>query len=226
MMSTHTLTKTQPSVEGERRIPAVSANLLPVEIVEERRGRRARRVALGCLVVIAMLTTAWYGQARFETSVARESLRFTEDETQRVVRQQRDFVDLVANRAETQAIESRLSGLLANDLQWSRLLFSIRLQAPRGVRVTGVVGSLSDDDAATEAAAARTAGAVVGKLTVTGVGSGQGVVATYVDRLGGISGLGNPLLNSATVVDNQVQFSVLLDIDTSALGGRFTSEVK
>jgi Tfp pilus assembly protein PilN len=226
MMSSQTLTKTQPSVEGERRIPAVSANLLPVEIVEQRRGRRARRVALGSLIVIAILTAAWYGQARFETSVAQESLRFTEDDTQRVVRQQRDFADLVATRAETQAIESRLSGLLASDLQWSRLLFSIRLQAPRGVRVTGVVGSLSDDNASTEAAAARTAGAVIGKLTVTGVGSSQGVVATYVDRLGGISGLGNPLLNSATVVDNQVLFSVLLDINTSALGGRFTSEVK
>jgi hypothetical protein len=226
MMSTHTLSKAQPSIEGERRIPAVEANLLPIEIVEERRGRRARRVALGALVVILVLTTAWYGQARFETSVAQESLRFTEDDTQRVVRQQRDFADLVATRSETQAIESRLSGLLASDLQWSRLLFSIRLQAPRGVGVTGVVGALSDDTAATEAAAARTAGAVIGKLTVTGVGASQTLVATYVDRLGSIAGLSNPLLNSATVVDGQVIFSVLLDINTSALGGRYTSEVK
>jgi hypothetical protein len=226
MMSTQTLTKTQPSVEGERRIPAVAANLLPVEIVEQRRGRRARRVALGSLVVIAILTTAWYGQARFQTAVVQESLRYTEDDTQRVVRQQRDFADLVATRAESQAIEGRLSGLLASDLQWSRLLFAIRLHAPRGVVVTGVVGALSDDTAAVEAAAARTAGAVIGKLTVNGVGASQGVVATYVDRLGGIAGLGNPLLNSATVVENQVVFSVLLEINTSALGGRFTSEVK
>ena len=226
MMSTQTLTKTPPSIEGERRIPAVAANLLPVEIVEQRRGRRARRVALIALVVITVLTTAWYGQARFETSLVQESLRITEDDTQRVVRQQRDFADLVATRAETQAIESRLSGLLARDLQWSRLLFSIRVQAPSGVSVTGVVGALNDDTAATEAAAARTAGAIIGKLTVTGVGASQGVVATFVDRLGTIPGLANPLLNSATVVDNQVMFSVLLDINTSALGGRFTSEVK
>jgi hypothetical protein len=226
MMSSQTLSKTQPSVEGELRIPAVEANLLPVEIVEERRGRRARRVAIASLVVIVVLTTAWYGQAKFETSVADDSVRLAEDDAQRVVRQQRDFADLVATRAESQGIESRLSGLLAGDLQWSRLLFSIRLQAPNGVRPNGVVGSLSDDTAAVEAIQARTAGAVVGKLTVSGSGTSRAAVATYVDRLGRISGLANPLLSSATETEGLVQFAVQLDITTAALGGRHTSEVK
>jgi hypothetical protein len=226
MMSSQTLSKTQPSVEGELRIPAVEANLLPVEIVEERRGRRARRVAIASLVVIVVLTTAWYGQAKFETSVADDSVRLAEDDAQRVVRQQRDFADLVATRAESQGIESRLSGLLAGDLQWSRLLFSIRLQAPNGVRPNGVVGSLSDDTAAVEAIQARTAGTVVGKLTVSGSGTSRAAVATYVDRLGRISGLANPLLSSATETEGLVQFAVQLDITTAALGGRHTSEVK
>jgi Tfp pilus assembly protein PilN len=223
-MSTPTLSRTQPSIEGELRIPAVEANLLPVEIVEARRGRRARRVAIGSLIVITILTTAWYGQARFETSVAQESLRYTEDDTQRVVRQQRDFADLVATRAETKAIETRLSGLLAADVQWSRLLFSIRLQAPSGVSMTGVVGTIGDDTAAVEAIQARTPGAVIGKLTVSGAGASRAAVATYVDRLGRIAGLGNPLLTNATETEGRVQFSVQLDLTTAALGGRHTSE--
>jgi Tfp pilus assembly protein PilN len=224
MMSTHTLTTTQPSIEGELRIPAVEANLLPVEIVEERRGRRARRIALGALVVVAVLTTAWYGQTRFETSVAQDSLRLAEDDTQRVVRQQREFADLVATRAETQAMESQLSGLLADDLQWSRLLFSIRLQAPSGVRATSVVGALTDDAAAAAASPPPGADAAIGKLTVSGTGRSRAAVATYVDRLGRIAGLANPLLNSATETEGQIQFSVQLDITKAALGGRHTTE--
>jgi hypothetical protein len=226
MMSSSTLSRAQPSVEGELRIPAIEANLLPVEIVEQRRGRRARRIALALLIVVTVLTTAWYGQARIQTSVAQTSLRQAEDDAQRVVRQQRDFADLLATRAESQAIQTRLSGLLAADLQWSRLLLSIRLEAPSGMGVTGVVGSLNDDTAAVEAIQARTAGAVIGKLTVSGTGTSRAAVATYVDRLGRISGLANPLLSSTTETEGRLQFAVQLDITTAALGGRHTSEVK
>jgi Tfp pilus assembly protein PilN len=226
MMSTPTLSRTQPSVEGELRIPAVEANLLPVEIVEERRGRRAKRIAVAALVVITILTTAWYGQARFQTSAAEDGLRLAEDAAQRVVRQQRDFADLVETQAESKGIESRLSGLLAADLQWSRLLLSIRLQAPSGVSVKAVVGSLSDDPAAVGAIQTRPPGAVIGKLTVSGTGGSRAAVATYVDRLGRITGLANPLLNSTTETEGQLQFAVQLDITTAALGGRHTSEAK
>ena len=223
-MATSTLTKTAPSVEGPLRIPAIEANLLPVEIVEARRGRLARRLVVTCLVVFTVLITAWYGQARYKTSVAAGTLQSAEDDAQRVLRQQREFSDLVATRAESQAIDARLSGLLAADLQWSRLLFSLRMQVPRGVRVTGAVGALNDDPAALAAAEARTEGAVVGRLTVTGSGEDRAAVATYLDRLGKITGLANPLLNSATVAQGAVQFSVQLDITTAALGGRFTTE--
>jgi Tfp pilus assembly protein PilN len=225
-MTTPTLTKTAPSIEGELRIPAVEANLLPVEIVEARRGRLARRVVVTALVLVTILTTAWYGQARYQTSVTQETLRLTEEDAQRVQEQQQDFPDLIATRAESQAIQTRLSGLLAGDLQWSRLLFSIRVQAPDGIRVTGVVGALHDDTAATEAAAARTPDAVIGRLTVTGISGDRAALAAFVDRLGRIEGLTNPLLNSATIVEGSTQFSVQLDITTKALASRFITEDK
>jgi Tfp pilus assembly protein PilN len=226
MMATPTLTKTPPSIEGALRIPPVEANLLPVEIVEARRGRVARRIVVTALVALFLVITGWYGQARYRTSTVADSLQRVEDDAQRVQRQQRDFADLLATRAESQAIETRLSGLVAGDLSWSRLLFSLRTEAPSGVKVTSVVGALFDDAASVEAIATRKEGAAIGKLTVSGTASTKAALATYVDRLGRVAGLTNPLLTSATEVASVVQFSVQLDITTAALGGRHTSEAK
>jgi hypothetical protein len=223
MMATSTITRTEPSIEGEYRIPAVEANLLPVEIVEGRRGRLARRVVISALVFLVLLTTAWYGQARYQTSGAEAAVRFAENDTQRVVEKQRAFNDLVATRAETQAINTRLSGVLAADLNWGRLLFAVRMGAPKGVSVTSIVGALNDEPAAAALAAARTPGATIGRLTVSGTGGDKASVASFVDQLAKVPGLGNPLLTSATNVSGSVLFAVQLDITTQALGGRYTT---
>jgi len=223
-MATSTITKNQPSVDGELRIPRVEANLLPIEVIERRRGRLARRIVITGLIAVTVLTAGWYAVARFQAVSEADAVRYAEDDAQRVVRQQREYGDLVATRAESQAIAARLSGLLAGDLPWAKMLYSIRTNAPAGVTVTGIVGSLNDDPASLEATAARTKGATIGRLTVSGTGTDQTAVAAYTDRLAGIPGLANPLVTSATVVAGVVQFSVQLDITTAALGGRYTPE--
>jgi Tfp pilus assembly protein PilN len=235
---TTTLTSPEPAASAQpavRMLP--TANLLPVEVVENRRTRKVRRAVLVALGVFVLLLAGWYGYAKYQTSIARSDLTSVEDDVQRLLRQQNDFKEVVTAQAESRAIRTQLSALLADDLQWSRLLRSLQAAAPRGVQVTGVSGVITTRAADGAPAAAAPGGATggqteqlpstsgekaVGTLTVTGSGTSKVTVAAYVDALGKVSGLGNPLFGGANLQDGMLQFSVRLDITASALSGRYT----
>jgi hypothetical protein len=59
---------------------------------------------------------------------------------------------------------------------------------------------------------------------VTGSAPSKAVVAACVDALDKIGGLGNPLLDGASVEDGIVQFTVRLEITSSALSGRYQAK--
>ena len=218
MTTTKTPARPDPSANGALRILPISADLLPSEILDNRRGRKVRRIVLIALAGLVVAIAAWYGEARYQSWVAGTAVVTAEENALQAQRQQRDFAELVATRAESQAINTQLGGLLATDLRWSELLSSLRAAAPPGVEVTSAVGTLVEagaepaDGATTEA---------VGKLTVTGTGTTKAGVAAYVDALAGVTGLGNPLLNSVTDQEGELQFTAQFEITTSALGGRY-----
>lgn len=223
------------SAERAPRPLPIAANLLPVEIVESRRGRKVKRIVLCALVGFVALLAAWYALASYQTSTARSSLRGVQDDAQRLVAQQHAFDEVVGIQAESRAISTALSFLLANDLQWSRLLSSLQKAAPKDVRLTSVSGALRSSTTTSSgaggngssAAAAQLPGTSgeesIGTLTITGSGNSKATVAAYVDALGKVPGLGNPLLGDATLQNGALQFTVRVDITASALGGRYAA---
>lgn len=228
------ITQPDPAASTERalRLLPITANLLPVEVVESRRGRRVRRIVLSALAAFVAVLGGWYGLARYETSTARTELAAAEDAAQGLLRQQRAFAEVVGVQAQSEVVEAQLAALFADDLQWSRLLASVQRAAPGGIQVTGITGALDADDEAA-AASSGTAATVlpntsgselIGTVTVTGRGSTKAAVAAYVDALGRVRGLGNPLLNDATVQDGALQFTIRLDLTEAALGGRYTAD--
>jgi len=237
---TTTLTSPDPAAAAESplRILRIAANLLPVEVVETRRSRKVRRIVLAALVVFVVALAGWYGSASHQTSAARSDLTKVEDDVQRLLRQQNAFTEVVATQAESLAVTTQLSALLADDLQWSRLLRSLQAAAPTDVRVTAVSGTLTPRaaDGAAAGAGATAGGQAesqlpstsgeksIGALVVTGSGASQVTVAAFVDALGKVSGVGNPLFSGANLQDGALNFSVRLDITASALSGRYTAK--
>ncbi len=227
-----TLKPPMPAASAGRapRVPPTAANLLPVEIIESRRLRKVRRIVLSALVAFALLLGAWFGQARYQTSEARQSLSVAQSDVQRLTRQQQAFATVVAVQAESQAIRKQLAVLLANDLRWARLFSSLRKAAPADVRITAAYGSLASGATGAAsgggAAVPQLPGAsgekLIGTFTVTGSGATKPAVAAYVDALETVPGLANPLLGDANEQDGAVQFTVQLDITNAALGGRYT----
>jgi Tfp pilus assembly protein PilN len=210
------------------RVPAIAANLLPIEIVDSRRERKVRRVVLAALAAFVAVLVAWYGLMSYQTAAARTTLTNAEADSQSVLRQQRAFADVVSVQAESGAITSQLAALLATDLQWPRVLAAVAQAAPAGVVLTDVSGALAST---TDAAAGVTVIQLpntsgerpVGTLTVAGLASSAPAVAAYVDALAKIKGLGNPLLGDVTLKEGKLKFTVQLDLTSGALGGRYSA---
>ncbi|TML33534.1 MAG: PilN domain-containing protein [Actinobacteria bacterium] len=228
---TATVTSANSGLDRTLRIPPISANLLPLEILEARRSRTVRRWVLSGLTVFVVLLGAWYVLANYQTSQAQDSLANAESQAQVLTRQQHAYADVVSTQAQSHAIEAQLSALFADDVRWGPLLGQVQAAAPDGVTIMGMTGTVEQPGQPGAAGATVQAGAAagnpnrVGTITIAGVGPSKGAVAAYVDALGRIPGLANPYLDSATDQGGRtVQFTLRVDLVKAALGSRFASK--
>lgn len=207
--------------ERTTRVPAIAANLLPAEIVDARRSRKIRRAVVASLAVFVLGLAGWYVVASYQTSMARDDLANAQTEAEVLTRQQHEYADVVSTQAQSQAIRTQLGTLFAADVNWSGVVDRIRGAAPRGVSITGLSGALNGANGQTSPAG--TDPDQIGSLTIMGYGPDKGTIAAYVDLLGSVPGVSAPYLSSATEDQNQVQFSVRVEIVRAALNERFAT---
>ncbi len=214
--------------ERTRRLLPIAADLLPVEIVDSRRARKARRSMLAGIAALVVVLSGWYGYAVYQTSVARVGLTGAEADVSRVQKRQDQFAALVRVQTETGTIRGQLSSLMTDDLPWSSLIGPALGDATGGVKIEEITGALVEAAATTPAGAVQlpntTGHKLVGQLTVKGFAPNKDGVAGYVDALARVPGLGNPYVTDATPHDGVVEFTVQLDVTDSVLGGRFATK--
>jgi Tfp pilus assembly protein PilN len=223
----HVPTHATTPPERPTRYLTIAANLLPPEVALGRRARTARRLVLTGLTIFVVMLAGWYGVAVVQTAVADTALRSTQDEATSLLNQQKKYGELVKVQAESRAIQTDLAALLAEDLQWSRLLIALQAAAPSGIRITGVNGtvtSFAGESNSGDRLPSSSKEKNIGTLVISGSGRDKQMVAAYVDALANVPGLANPMLGNATVEGAEVKFNVQLDILASALDGRYTTK--
>src|SRR4051812_43863551 len=94
--------ETPASTERSLRILSIAANLLPVEIVDSRTGRKIRRAVLAALAAFLVVIAGWYALATTQTVVAAANLYNAEDDVKHLQQQQRAFSDVVTVQAQSQ----------------------------------------------------------------------------------------------------------------------------
>jgi hypothetical protein len=225
-----TTTLTPPGAAGTERnprMPLVSADLLPAEIVHARLARKVRRAVLTGLVAFTVVLIAWCGIATLQTRHARGDLEAGQAQAATLRAKQQAYNEVISVQAQSAALDARLAELMAKDLQWAALLSAVQQLAPHGVQLTAVTGNLPTEStgasSATVALPNTTGEDVIGKVTVTGTGASKALIAGYVDALSRLAGLGNPVVSGVTFADGALQFTANLDITASMLGGRYTS---
>lgn len=231
-MATTTLMPLDPALSPQRvsRVLTISADLLPDEIVAGRRARRTRAWVLVVLMLVLAGMGGWYALAEQELRAATDERTTVTDEATALQRRQNDFAPVVDVQAETTSITKQLSTLLANDLPWATLTDTLRDTGTNaGVTVGGMSGTLKSADAGASGAVSlpSTGGTTtIGTVTVTGTAPDKPSVAKYVDSLADLTIVANPYLTSVAESDDEVQFSLTVDISAEALCGRFTTACK
>ncbi|GAB2482308.1 PilN domain-containing protein [Jatrophihabitans fulvus] len=217
---------------GPLRFVAVRANLLPREIVAGRRtDAMRRRVLSGLAALVAVLTLA-YGFSWWQTHTADEHLAAAQRERSALSAQTQKYAPLVRAKATTTAIEQQLRRLMVGDLPWRGMLTTLRQQAPAGVALTQVAGTLttpvtgSDPDSAGgtgQQVLNRSGCTVVGPMTITGTAPDKRAVAAYADRLAGVKGLAAPYPTNVATAEGRTAFTLRVLVTTDALGGRYAT---
>ncbi|GGM41647.1 PilN domain-containing protein [Dactylosporangium sucinum] len=200
------------------RILPIAADLLPTEISATRHVRRVRRLVVIGVAAVVALVVGWYVMAAGDVRQAQDGLADAQLALRKVNSQQNDYKEQRDVRRRADEISAQLRAVMAQDLSWSALLTSLQSAAPKGVRLTGVTGSL-DADAPAGAGASPDR---IGLITLTGVAPSKAVIATYVDTLGAVGGIADPFLTDANQDDEGVTFTIRMDITKAALGGRFS----
>lgn len=219
-------------VEPGRPI-AIYANLLPEEIIAGRRiGVLKHRMLRGLAALVALLVLA-YGYSWWQTHSARGDITAEHGRAAAMQAKLRQFEPLITAQGKSLQIQSTLSKLMTDDLQWRDLLTSLRSSAPAGVTVesvSGTVTALSKPGAPTTTDSGLTvlnpsSDEAIGTLTISGTATDKSSVAAYVDALTRVKGLAAPLPASVTGTagsKTSLTYSVNVLITTKALGGRFT----
>jgi hypothetical protein len=210
-----------PIPDSQLAIPSVAASLLPLEIIDSRRMRKVRRVVVFAMVPFLALLGGWYALTTVESALAERDLVQAEDGVRVLQQQQRAFSEVTRAQSESKAIRDQLTTLFAGDITWADLSRPLQRIAPDGVVLSDVSASKTDSGGTGQLPGGTER--VVGRLVVAGTAPTKRIVASYVDRLGDVTGLANPLLTSAMSDNDKLTFSVQLDITADAVGGRYTA---
>jgi Tfp pilus assembly protein PilN len=208
---------------GELRFVAVRANLMPAEVVSKRQTEAVRKQVLLGLLVVAVLLVGWYGLSWWQTSAANSDLHAAQRQGGTLQKQQRTYAPLVDAQSQTQQIQTRLHRLMTGDLSWRDLLATLRTQAPAGLSLTSVTGTITTGVAASAPQPGSTTGDAVGQLTLGGTARGKNDVAAYSDRLAKVNGLAAPLITNVTVNSGRTTFTMTVALTPAILGGRYSA---
>jgi Tfp pilus assembly protein PilN len=204
------------------RFVRIGAKLLPDEIIAARRLARLKRRLGAAICALVVLLAAGYAYSWWQTSKAQDNLVSAQFQTSGMSSKLTSFQPLIEAQTSTTGIRSELATVMADDVQWSRLMANVDKAANGKVVVTsftGIVGA-----AGAVANPLNTSGlTIIGTSTISGNASDYRSVAAFTDTLSTVKGL--VVVDPASVAGDHgnYTFSVTLSLTTDALGGRFNA---
>ncbi len=168
-------------------------NLMPDEIAEEARVRRAKLVLAGAAVVSVGAVGALFMMAGNDVNSAQEALDQAAARGTVLAAEVGQYSDVPAARADLASAQSQQYLAMGGEVRWSFLLNNLSLTLPRGTSLTEFKG-LIDGVAPTPAAAGTATGtptsqvsilgkAAIGEIQYAGEARGYTDVASLLDVL-------------------------------------------
>lgn len=229
-MATTTLMPLDPALNPQRvhRILAISADLLPEEVVAGRRSRRSRGWVAVAVLVVLVLLGFWYGAALHNVDARESELSVATRTATDLQKSENSHQKVVTTQNQTTTITKQLSEVMAGDLPWATLLNRLRSTGTdSGVAVIGITATLTQNKTAapTDSLPSTSKAQLIGTIALSGTAPDKPTVARYVQNLGGVPGVANPYLTTATQSNGDTwSFSITIDITSGNECGRFTTK--
>lgn len=210
--------------------PLAQVDLLPPEILADRRFRKARGFMALVVVGTLGLSGGAFALASQDAATAADELVAEQARTAQLQTEAARYAEVPAILASVERARSALGIAMATDIEWYRYLAEMGSVTPEGVWFTGVTltavtptGVAGEDPLAPVDA--------VGDIATVGRALSYPDIASWMDSLDGVTGLDHVLfasgtLDEATADKPYVDFQVSTKVLSSAYSDRYVSKAE
>jgi Tfp pilus assembly protein PilN len=208
-------------------VVAPRVNLLPPEIAEKAKLRKAQLAMVGTGLAAVAVVGVMYMQQSAKVSQAKSDKVAAEAKHTALTKQVQDLQSVSDAYAQADLARQTLATAMAYDVLWSGYLHDLTLTIPDNVWLTNMTVKL--DPSASAVAPGGTPPVIdpgLGTVTVTGVALSHDDVAAWLESQAKQRGYANPyftdakedVINGRTVID----FTSTVQLTEKALSNRFT----
>ncbi|MGH3632133.1 MAG: hypothetical protein ACRDRL_32415 [Sciscionella sp.] len=216
----------------------IVANLLPPELLEARRAHALRRLVAFGAVGVVVLAIIGYGFAAWRGHSASNALSRAQDTTHSLTAEQGKYNEVVQIQGSLAQVQSQISTLMADDVQFSGVVGSLRSDLLPGMAISQLSAQVDTGTTGTSTAGSSGTGAnsgavlntspdkTIGTMTMTGTAIRFSDVSAYIDKLSAVTGLVQvyPISNAAGTAG--VQFSLQITLTDKLLSHRYDTAAK
>ncbi|MBF4614330.1 hypothetical protein [Curtobacterium sp. VKM Ac-1376] len=200
-----------------------SVDLLPTEVLADRRSRGVVRRMWAGVVLVAIVAGIATAAASLLASQAHDDLTHAQDETLSLLRQQAEYRDVRDTEAGTALREAAQSVGGSTEIAWQPYLGSLKASLPAGVEITGVAIDSATPLEAYAQADSPLQGERVATLTIDAQSPTLPSVPSWLDAVKGLKGFVDATANSVTLDETTGTYTVnmTIHVDEAAYDGKY-----
>ncbi|MBF4608038.1 hypothetical protein [Curtobacterium sp. VKM Ac-1393] len=200
-----------------------SADLLPTEVLAERRSRSVVRRMWAGVVLVGVVACIGTGGASLLAGQAHDDLSDAQNQTLSLLRQQAQYKDVRDTESGTALREAAQSVGGSTEIAWKSYLGSLKSSLPAGVEITGVAIDSSTPLEAYTQADTPLQGERVATLTIDAQSSTLPSVPQWLDAVKGLTGFVDATANAVTLDPTTGAYTVnmTIHVDGAAFDGKY-----
>lgn len=199
------------------------ADLLPTEVLVDRRERRVVRRFWGGVAVVAVVAGIAIGGASLLAAESANDLADAQAQTLALVQQQAQYKDVRETEASTSLLEAAQAVGGATEIDWGTYLGSVKSSLPGGVDITGVTVDSASPLEAYAQADAPLQGQRIATLTFDAESPTLPSVPEWLDSVKSITGFVDATANSVTLDETSGTYTVnmTIHVNEKAFDGKY-----
>ncbi|WP_413600703.1 hypothetical protein [Curtobacterium sp. Curtsp57] len=198
-------------------------DLLPTEVLVDRRERRVVRRVWGGVAVVAVVAGIAIGGASLMSAESANDLADAQAQTLALVQQQAQYKDVRETEASTSLLEAAQAVGGATEIDWGTYLGSVKSSLPGGVDITGVTVDSASPLEAYAQADAPLQGQRIATLTFDAESPTLPSVPEWLDSVRSITGFVDATANSVTLDETSGTYTVnmTIHVNEKAFDGKY-----